>query len=284
MKRLLHIAALLLATTLPIGQSVAFELNLNKLGAALGNIKDATGEVDEEQELKIGGRLSAKLLGAAALVENRKIQLYVNRVGRWLASQTERADLEWHFGVLDVDSINAFAAPGGYVFITRGLLLTMDSEAELAGVLAHEITHVLRRHHLEAIKTRAQRELTLNIMSALSDDDDGGMMDTMIDMGMDLYSKGLDRDDEYEADRMGVVIAARAGYEPFGLPVSLLALAEVNSEDDSISLMSNTHPPVSERLARLDELMEGNFEAFRDQPLASERFRAIRQLLEKTEH
>ncbi len=281
MKRHLHTAALLLAAALPLGQAAAFELNLNKLGAALGNIKDATGEVDEEREQKIGERLSSKLLGAAALVEIREVQLYVNRVGRWLASQTERADLEWHFGVLDADTINAFATPGGYVFITRGLLLTMDSEAELAGVLAHEISHVLRRHHLEAIKTRAQRELTLNVMSALSDDDNGGLMDSMIDMGMDLYSKGLDRDDEYEADRMGVVIATRAGYEPYGLPVSLLALAEVNTEDDSIALMSSTHPPVSDRLARLDQLMEGKFEAYRDRPLASERFRAMRQQLEK---
>ena len=89
-------------------------------------------EVPEEKEIQIGRDLSASLLGATPLVDDPAVQSYVNRIGRWLALQTERPDLPWTFAVIDTDTVNAFAAPGGYVFVTRGLFLMLRSEAELA--------------------------------------------------------------------------------------------------------------------------------------------------------
>ena len=98
-------------------------------------------------------------------MKNEALQRYVNRVGRWLTLHTERPGLPWHFGVLDHPNVNAFAAPGGYIFVTRGLVEKMHSEAELAGVLAHEIAHVLRKHHLNAIQKAAGTGMVADALS-----------------------------------------------------------------------------------------------------------------------
>ena len=120
------------------------------------NVGKAVQEIDEPEEIAIGKDVASRLLGAAPLVADPALQRYVNSVGRWLAAQTERADLPWQFGVLETPHLNAFAVPGGTIFITRGLLAQMRNEAELAGVLGHEIVHVLRKHHLKAIQKGAQ--------------------------------------------------------------------------------------------------------------------------------
>ena len=103
----------------------------------------SASNVSLEQEIQFGENMSAILLGTRGLNTNKALNQYVNHVGMWLASNTNRTDLPWHFGVIDSDAINAFAAPGGYIFITSGMVNTMNSEAELAAVLAHEIIHVI---------------------------------------------------------------------------------------------------------------------------------------------
>src|SRR5690606_26282584 len=155
-----------LSFVLMMGCSVAyaFGLNLEKLGNIISKSQDLK-PVETQSEVDIGKGVAANLLGAAPLVKDEKLQAYVNRLGWWLVQHTERTDLVWHFGVLDTDSLNAFAAPGGYVFITRGLLLNMRNEAELAGVLAHEIAHVLQRHHLAAIQKNAQTGIVADLAS-----------------------------------------------------------------------------------------------------------------------
>ncbi|HLD10363.1 MAG TPA: M48 family metalloprotease, partial [Methylophilaceae bacterium] len=144
-----RLIALFAALMLSVSSAHAFEINIDKFVDAFSKTKDLK-TVDEKGEVEIGDGVAANLLGAAPLVQDDKLQAYVNRLGWWLVQQTERPELAWHFGVLDTDSVNAFAAPGGYVFVTRGLLLRMRNEAELAGVMAHEISHVLKRHHLQA--------------------------------------------------------------------------------------------------------------------------------------
>src|SRR5690606_22482768 len=156
----------------------------------------------------------------------------------------------------DTDSLNAFAAPGGYVFITRGLLLNMRNEAELAGVMAHEISHVLKRHHLNAIQKNAQTGLVADLASmAAGSSKNAGLADKAIGASTELYARGLDKDDEFEADRMGVVLAARAGYDPYGLPAVLQTLDGMNSQDSGLALMFKTHPAPQKRLELLDGLM-----------------------------
>ena len=271
MKRCFMLFALLLW----VSAAQAFELNINKLVDVIGKAKDLK-PVDEKGEAEIGSGVAANLLGAAPLVQDEKLQAYVNRLGWWLAFQTERADLAWHFGVLDSESVNAFAAPGGYVFVTRGLLLRMRNEAELAGVMAHEIAHVLKRHHLQAIQKNAQTGLAAGLASlAAGSSKNSDLANKAIGAGTELYARGLDKGDEFEADRMGVVIAARAGYDPYGLPAVLQTLGAINPQDSNLALMFKTHPAPQKRLELLDGLMTGSMDRYAGQPVMAERFQKI---------
>ena len=248
-----------------------FNINLNRLLDIGKNLKDATNEVDEKQEVQIGGELAAKLLGASPLTPNEGLQRYVNRVGRWLASQTERPDLPWRFGVLDAPQVNAFATPGGYIFVTRGLVQRMKNEAELAGVLAHEIVHVLKKHHLTALQKNAQLELANTLVGTYNRDSNPQARERLLSAGSELFARGLDKDDELEADRLGVVIAARAGYDAYGLPSVLQTLQAMNAEDSSVALMFKTHPPPADRLAALEKL-QPTLDAYAAQPQLAARF------------
>jgi predicted Zn-dependent protease len=238
--------------------------------------KKATEDVPEPKEIEMGGGIASNLLGAAPLLKNAAVQKYVNDVGRWLALQTERPDLPWQFAVLDDEDVNAFASPGGYVFITKGLLMQMRSEAELAGVLSHEIAHVLRRHHLNAIKKGARTELMAEFASqAVKEKGGSPQLLKLVNAGTELYARGLDKDDEFEADRMGVVIAARGGYDPYGLPAVLQTLNSLNAKDSKLALMFKTHPALTDRLNLLDKLMTGRFDGFEGQPDLAARFMSV---------
>lgn len=237
-------------------------------GRLLSSTQKAFGRVSDKDELKIGDEAVAVLLGASPMLENDRIQRYVNMVGNWVAMQTERSRLPWRFGVLDTDDINAFAAPGGYIFITKGLLKSMDSEAELAGALAHETVHVLQRHHLKAVQKSAQIDLVMMMAQYNSDNKN---LDKLASGFRELYSRGLDKEDEFEADRMGVVIAARSGYDPFGLPAVLQNLSAMNPEDSKLSFLFSTHPPPDERLNILSLLFD-KLDPYANQRQNRERF------------
>ncbi|GMQ75786.1 MAG: M48 family metallopeptidase [Gammaproteobacteria bacterium] len=260
--------------------SQGFSLDPFKLTEILTKGLKSFGDVPEEKEIRIGKDLSATLLGATPLVDDPAVQKYVNRIGRWLALQTERPDLPWTFAVIDTDTVNAFAAPGGYVFVTRGLFLMLRSEAELAGVVGHEISHVVRRHHLVAIEKQLRAGLATDVAGMLVDYD-SEMVDALVGAGMELYSKGLDRDDEFEADRMGVVVAARSGYDAFGLPAMLLTLYDRNENDQNLSFLFSTHPPTVDRLEQLDGEMQGRMDQYSGAAGQTKRFQEIQKRLRK---
>ena len=133
-------------------------VDLGKLASA-GQHLTNMGQKSVDEERVIGQNTATILLSKAAVLNNPPLQTYVNRVGLWVAQHSERPDLPWRFVVLDSPQVAAYAAPGGYVFITSGMLTRMNSEAELAGVLAHEVAHVVQKHHLQAIQQQAQTGL-----------------------------------------------------------------------------------------------------------------------------
>lgn len=253
-------------------------LDLNKVAGLVSKSQYAFSTIDEEEELEIGSGLASMLLGAAPLVDNQEVQDYVNDVGMWLALQTERADLPWRFGVLETNDVNAFAVPGGYVFISKGMFLRMRDEGELAGVLSHEISHVLKRHHIAAIKKNAQAGM-LSDAVGIAADQAGYNVDPLIGVGMELYARGLDKEDEFQSDRMGVVIATRGGYVPYGLVGVLVTLDGMNPQDNALALMFKTHPPPRERIERLEAAMGPQFDRFATQPQVPDRFQAIQAVL-----
>jgi beta-barrel assembly-enhancing protease len=206
----------------------------------------------QEEEIKIGREVTGSILGAAPLVKDDGLQKYVNHVGRWVASQSERPDLPWHFGVIESDDINAFAAPGGYVLITKGLYQKLQNEAQLAGVLGHEIAHVVKKHQLKVM----QKQQLLNAGASFITDKfgkDDKLAKKVVSNGAEISARSLDKDAEFEADRMGMILAGRAGYDVYGLPEVLQTIGQTSKNDSSVALLYKTHPAPDERLAKLGD-------------------------------
>ncbi len=220
------------------------------------------GNVPLEDEIRLGRQISGNLLGAAPLVKDDKLQHYVNRVGRWVALQSDRPDLKWTFGVIQSEDLNAFAAPGGYVFITRGLYAKMKDEAELAGVLGHEIAHVQQRHHLKVLQKSQLLNIGASILKKQLAKGESGVQ-KIIGSGAEVLSRGLDKDAEFEADRLGVVLAARAGYDAWGLPSVLQEISALSASDSSVGMLFKTHPHPDERLSRLSDAMGDRLDALK---------------------
>ena len=284
--------AALVAAILPV-QAQMFDLgralDLGKKALDTGKkLQEANREYTNDEEVALGEGITAGFLGAARLHPSAPLQRYVNRLGRWLALQTDRPDLPWTFGVLDTDTINAFAMPGGNVLISHGLLKRLQSESELAGVLAHEIAHVVKRHQLQAIQSGAGsdaladigKELAAQRISRSGSGDVLGLKSQLAGAGVDLVKNGffvkpLDRSMEYEADRLGVVIAARAGYDPYGLVSVLSMLSSVKAEESGVSLLFTTHPPPAERIGELEGFMPNLLDRYSSQPAVEGRFRQV---------
>lgn len=249
-------------------------IDLSQLGEITSALDAAFIPASAEEEQEAGRDAAAILLGAAPVLDDPALNGYVNHVGRWVALHSDRPDLNWRFAVLDDPDVNAFAAPGGYVFITKGMLARLNSEAELAGVLGHEIAHVTEKHHLNAMRKQAGMKL-VGIAASAALEEEGYEVDQLAPLmkaAKNMYSRGLDRKDEYRADLLGVVLAARAGYDPYGLPAVLQTLDRMNPDSGALSLLMQTHPRPADRLQRLDEAMMGTLDALNNTVSGDDRF------------
>lgn len=242
-------------------------------------VQEANKPLTEEQEVRLGHGIASKLLGASPLLDNRQVQDYVNLVGRWVSLHTERPDLPWAFGVLDSSDLNAFATPGGTIFITKGLMQHLTNESELAGVLAHEMVHVVSKHHLAALQKSAKMNIASDLAGQALNTSDNPVLDKAIQAGTEVYAKGLDKNDEFEADRKGIVIATRAGYDPYGLPAVLQMLDSANAQDSSLALMFKTHPAPIDRLNLLEQIMDNHFDGYTAPTQTDKRFNSELALL-----
>lgn len=227
--------------------------------------------VSQEEEIAIGRQIAGNLLGAAPLVKDAKLQKYVNNVGSWVANQSERPDLPWHFGVIASNDVNAFAAPGGYIFVTRGLYVLLQNEAELAGVLAHEVGHVIRQHHLNIL----QQSKLIDLGGQLVAQKVGGSdkVQGMIGSGAEIVSRSLDKEAEFEADRIAVVLGTRAGYDTFGLPAVLQQIGHFAKDDGDVALLFKTHPHPDDRIENLGAAMDDRFDGVKGKTLEKRFYR-----------
>ncbi|HZR35734.1 MAG TPA: M48 family metalloprotease [Nevskia sp.] len=271
--------ALLAAALSASAAASAIDFDLGKAFDTVKQLKTAVVGPDQQEEHEIGRIAAATLLGAARPVSNRDLEAYVGKVGLWVALQSERPDLPWRFAVLDDDSINAFAAPGGYVFVTRGLLGRLHSEAELAGVLGHEVAHVVLKHHLKALRRDAGTQVLGTLTQSVVAEKTGRarippeVVNAVSGQAKTLYTRGLDKSDEYAADALGVQLAGRAGYDPYGLMAVLETLDSMDANDGALALLYQTHPRPADRLAELEK-MSDKLDAFGQQPTLEARFAA----------
>jgi beta-barrel assembly-enhancing protease len=243
-------------------------------GDGLLRIGAAAMPIGPETEREIGFGIAATVAGRYQLVDDVDLNRYVNLVGQAVAQQSiRRGEVDFRFGVLDTDDVNAFAAPGGFIFITRGALALMDSESDLAGVLAHEIAHVDQRHVLDEIR-RSSVVQTASDEAELS----GPLLDRVAELGSSLLFMGLSREDEMESDSLGVLYATATGYQAAGLVRFLERLVDAEETagqaNPAMREWLATHPSTAERLA----VLRGHLERHGIDPAAGqevrERFRA----------
>ncbi|MCW5784170.1 MAG: M48 family metalloprotease [Nitrospirales bacterium] len=265
------------------GQSSQQTDLIGGLGAALGmkqqkidllkkgvGVVQALEPIGEEEEITLGEAVAVEAFSRfGGEYSNPAWTRYINLVGKTVAEVSDRPTLNYHFAILNSQEQNAFAAPGGYIFITVGLLKTLKNEAELAGVLAHEIAHVTQKHMLDAIRRGALMgsvsELTLTAMKQ-----DPALFSNVIDEMTDLlFTKGLDKDKEFEADVVGVEYAYRAGYNPQGLEDYLQTLAK--EEGHVESKFFTTHPSTTLRISKIDTLLK-EYSDIKNLPFLTERF------------
>jgi predicted Zn-dependent protease len=188
-----------------------------------------------------------------------------------VASQSERPDLPWHFGVIESNDINAFAAPGGYIFITLGLYRLLQNEADLAGVLGHEIGHVIRKHHLKILQQSKLLEAGSQALTSSVGNNDA--VQKLIGSGAEIVSRSLDKNAEFEADSIGVVLATRAGYDAYGLPSVLQQIGHTAKDDGSVALLFKTHPHPEDRLDKLSVAMGDRFDKVKGGDVAQRFYR-----------
>jgi predicted Zn-dependent protease len=249
MKRSMLVVALL-ALAVPAHAQLGGLLNKAQKVADAKNKFDDLNVTDEE-ERKLGEDVSAKIRARFGVVQSAPVHKYVTLVGLTLAKQSERPALPWTFIVLDTDGVNAFASPGGIIHITRGALGLIQSEAELAGVLAHEIGHVAHKHTVNAIKKN--KAVQLGTSETLSDR--GPFLDKLANKAYEMVLENkFDRGDEMDADKVSVTLAEKAGYAPGTLAAFLTRLDERNKDQPAQNGLFASHPETKERIEAIKKL------------------------------
>jgi predicted Zn-dependent protease len=252
MKRVWLAGVLTLAVAVPAAAQIGGFLDKASKGLEVGK-KVMDLKISEDDERQIGAVVSEKVRQRYGVVQDPAVHRYVSLVGAVITQISTRPGIKWQFIILDTDGVNAFAAPGGFIHITRGALALMGSEAELAGVLAHEATHVTEKHTINAIRNNKVKDLGLELAPG------GGLTKEAITRiageAYNMIYAGYSRGEELESDRLGIVLANKAGYDPKGLGGFLAALTARNKSASEKQGLFASHPEMKERLEKLDRMI-----------------------------
>ena len=240
------------------------------VGSKLGTAAKAVPKSEDElaaEELALGPEIAGRVLGARPLWNDAGAQQRVNRIGRWVASQTSRPELPWAFGVIDTPEINAFAAPGGYVLMTRGLYELLASDAEVAAALGHEISHCVQRDHYNVIRQQELATAGKDAASSRIDAGTGSVAGNYARQYVEKYGatvmlSTLDREAEFRSDEAAEIYLARAGMNPLALYAVLQKMAALGVQSASLVQLAKTHPAFDARLDRIDRRGFAGLEAY----------------------
>lgn len=213
--------------------------------------------MSEQEEVQVGRESDAEIRKQMGLYRDENLQKYVAGIGAKLASAAHRPNLPWTFAVVDEPAVNAFALPGGFIYVTRGILPFLRNEAELAGVLGHEVGHVDARHSAEAYSKQLGAGLGLAIAGILAPSTQP--LQGVAGAGLGVLFLKYGRDAELESDRLGVGYAATSGWDPRGVPSLLATLGRLDDAGGSRRGVPNwalTHPPAEDRVTRVQEAVE----------------------------
>jgi predicted Zn-dependent protease len=228
--------------------------------------------MSEGEEIQIGRQSDAEIREQMGLYGDAELQAYVRGVGQKLVASSHRPNLPWTFAVVDEPAVNAFAVPGGFIYLTRGILPFLRNEAELAAVLGHEIGHVDARHSAEAYSKQLGAGLGLAIAGILAPETQP--LQGLAGAGLSVLFLKYGREAELESDRLGVGYAAAQGWDPRGVPGLLATLGRLDAANGSRRGVPNwalTHPPAADRVERVQEAVAAAPAATTTNPTALER-------------
>ena len=235
------------------------------------------GEADIKAEILFGKEVSARILGKYPLYQNDALTRYANLVAKTLAQYSNRPELAFTVGVLDTGMINGFSAPGGYIFITRGAIEAMSDESELAAVIAHEMMHVCQRHIVKELNIHGTSDSPIGGFSHMI----GGAGEAVnltfvraLDQAVNiLFERGYKRQDETEADTLGTMLVANAGYDPTAL-VRYFEKIKAGEEKETTSLLK-LHPSFDDRILWINQAIEKDGLGGNGYKIGKERFNGV---------
>ena len=205
--------------------------------------------IPTNQEVAIGAGMADELSKTEKTLPDALWQSYLNEVGQKIVAVCDRKDIKYHFTVIESDQVNAFAAPGGYVYFYTGLLREMKNESEMAAVISHEISHVVGRHSIKRVQSVMGVALAYDLV--FGGNNPSAAVDAAIGIGMGLAFAGYSRDAEREADQYGIHYMVKAGYDPKGAIAMFETLARLggSSSGGGFEKLASSHPETQERIA-----------------------------------
>jgi predicted Zn-dependent protease len=206
----------------------------------------------EAEEIELGTKVSEQIRQRFGVVQDPAVHKYVTLVGAVLVTNSTRPNLPWTFIVLDTDAVNAFAAPGGFVHVTKGALALIANESELAGVLGHELIHVTEKHTIAYLKKNAATNLAVDATGK----GDSKITDAVVSNMKNVVLQGFGRKEELESDQKGLALANKAGYAPQGLGSVLQKILDRNKDSTAKRGLFASHPEMQERIKKLGEMIE----------------------------
>ena len=219
------------------------------------------GGASEDEEARLGGEAAAQVTAQLPILADPIVTGYVDSLGTAIARHTERAALEWRFAVVNTDVVNAFALPGGWIYVNRGLIERAESMSELAGVLAHEVEHVVRRHSIEQMQQAQRAQTGVSLVCSLTGWCEGAAAQVAVQVGGSLLFARFGREHEREADAGAFRNVIRAGIDPRGMRSFFEELAREEQAagrgGDLVSAWFADHPGTGERIAEIDRMLGG---------------------------
>ncbi|MBK8248633.1 MAG: M48 family metalloprotease [Gemmatimonadetes bacterium] len=222
---------------------------LRRIGLSSCSLLFAACAISTQREVDMGEDFAAQVNRQLRLVRDAEVVRYINVLGDSLAAIADDRGLDWTFHVVDSKEVNAFAAPGGYIWINRGLIERTTNMAQLAGVIAHEIGHVTMRHSIQQMQTSQRANVGLTLACILTNVCDYGITNTAVQLGGGALFAKFSRDDETEADRVAVQYVTRAGIDPRGIPEMFrILLKEREERPAGMQGWFSTHPLEEDRV------------------------------------
>jgi predicted Zn-dependent protease len=216
----------------------------------------AACSVSQDQEVAIGKQNADEINAQLPIIQDPAVSGYIQALGDSIARTTSRADLAWHFYVVNTQQVNAFALPGGYVYVNRGLIESADRLDELTGTLGHEIGHVIERHSVKQIQSQQKANAGLAIVCTLTNLCHSGLAQVAVNVGGSALFAKHSRADELQADSEAVVNVVRAGYDPEGIPALFdVLLKQRQYQPTKVEGWFASHPMEEQRIARARALI-----------------------------